>query len=176
MAASSLPCPTKRRRTAADWPEWMHTYSATINWDRSEKDFTNNAYSRGHTWTFDGGLVVPASASPNIVPLPHSVAENVDPEEAFVAALSSCHMLFFLAIAAARGVIVDEYTDAAVGYMGEDDRGRTSMTKIVLRPKACYSGDNPPSEKQIERIHHRAHEMCFVANSVRSEIIVEVVS
>jgi organic hydroperoxide reductase OsmC/OhrA len=154
----------------------MHRYSATINWDRREQDFTGNEYSRGHTWTFDGGLVVPASASPNIVPLPHSVAENVDPEEAFVAALSSCHMLFFLAIAAARGIIVDDYTDAAVGYMGADDRGRTAMTKIVLRPEARYSGDKLPSEKQIERIHDKAHEMCFVANSVRSEIVVEVVS
>jgi len=173
---SSSRCRIRRRRTAADWPELMHRYSATINWDRGEQDFTNNAYSRGHTWTFDGGLVVPASASPNIVPLPHSVAENVDPEEAFVAALSSCHMLFFLAIAAARGIVVDKYTDAAVGYMGEDDRGRTSMTKIVLRPQAGYSGDKPPGEKQIERIHDRAHEMCFVANSVRSEIVVEVVS
>ena len=119
---------------------------------------------------------MPASASPNIVPPPHSVAENVDPEEAFVAALSSCHMLFFLAIAAARGIVVDEYTDAAVAYMGKDDRGRTAMTKVVLRPEAGYSGDEPPSKKQIERIHHKAHEKCFVANSVRSEIVVEVVS
>ena len=154
----------------------MHRYAATIDWERGEQQFTDDAYSRGHTWAFDGGLVIPASASPDIVPLPHSVAENVDPEEAFVASLSSCHMLFFLAIAAARDIVVDRYKDAAIGHMGKDDRGRTAMTKIVLRPECIYSGEKTPTRKQIERIHHRAHNLCYIANSVRCEIVVELVS
>ncbi len=176
MAALSWRFLTSRQKTAVGWVDVMHSYAATINWERGDQSFTDNEYSRGHTWTFDGGLVVPASSSPTIVPLPHSVAENVDPEEAFVASLSSCHMLFFLAIAASRGVIVDRYNDAAVGQMGKDDRGLTAITRVVLRPEASYSGEKVPGRNQIERIHNRAHEMCFVANSVRSEIVVEVVS
>ena len=154
----------------------MHSYAAIVLWERGEQAFTDDAYSRGHIWEFDGGLVVPASASPAIVPLPQSIAENVDPEEAFVAALSSCHMLFFLALAAKRGIVVDRYMDAATGQMGKDDRGRTAMTSIVLRPEATYSGENIPDRKTIEEIHDSAHHSCFIANSVRSDIVTEVVS
>ena len=114
----------------------MSEYGATIRWKRGKDEIIDDRYSRGHEWVFDGGLTVPASASPDIVPLPMSVPENVDPEEAFVASLSSCHMLFFLAIAAAASFVVDEYTDAATGDMQESFEGRTAITKVVLRPCA----------------------------------------
>lgn len=152
----------------------MSTYTATISWQRGDQDFLDNAYSRGHEWSFDGGLTVPASASPDIVPLPMSVAENVDPEEAFVASLSSCHMLFFLSLAQHRKIVVDEYTDEAVGYLDKDDQGRMAMTKVVLRPKCTYAGD-PPEPALVEKMHHKAHELCFIANSVTSEVVTEIV-
>lgn len=154
----------------------MSKYVATVSWERGHQSFIDNTYSRGHTWTFDGGLSVPASSSPDIVPLPFSVAANVDPEEAFVASISSCHMLFFLSLAAARSIIVDDYTDHATGLMERRPDGRTAMTKIILRPHARYSGDDVPDGEQIERLHHRAHEMCFIANSVTADIVTEVVA
>lgn len=154
----------------------MSEYVATISWHRGDQSFLDDAYSRGHEWTFDGGLIVPASASPDIVPLPKSVAENVDPEEAFVASLSSCHMLFFLSLVARKGITVDQYTDRATGIMAKRPDGKTAMTQVTLRPEATYSGDIVPDSVQLEALHHRAHEMCFIANSVLSEIIVEVVS
>ena len=118
---------------------------------------------------------MPASASPDIVPLPNSVAENVDPEEAFVASLSSCHMLFFLAIAAKAGYIIDKYTDFALGQMARNDQGKIAMTKIVLRPQIDFSGDNQPDAKQIKKMHEHSHEQCFIANSVRTDVSVEAV-
>jgi organic hydroperoxide reductase OsmC/OhrA len=154
----------------------MSDYSATIRWQRGEDKFTDDKYSRGHEWLFDGGLTVPASASPEIVPLPMSVAENIDPEEAFIASLSSCHMLFFLAIAAASRFVIDEYTDAATGRMEKDADGRTAMTKVVLRPCACWSGERIPDRQQIERMHDRAHKLCFIANSVKTEVVTEIVA
>ena len=154
----------------------MHSYIAKVFWERGDQTFTNDNYSRGHILEFDGGSVVPASASPTIVPLPQSIAENVDPEEAFVASLSSCHMLFFLAIAAEQGIVVDQYLDAATGHMAKDDRGRTAMTKVILRPEATYSGEKIPDRQAIEKIHHRAHDLCFIANSVRTEVVTEVQS
>ena len=154
----------------------MSEYVATIRWHRDGHSFTDDKYSRGHEWEFDGGITVPESASPDIVPLPMSVAENVDPEEAFVASLSSCHMLFFLAIAAHSGFIVDEYTDAAMGRMGKNAEGKTVMTRVVLRPNATYSGDRIPDRQKIEKMHHRAHEQCYIANSVKTEVSTEIVS
>jgi len=154
----------------------MSEYSATIRWQRGEDSFTDDKYSRGHEWVFDGGLTVPASASPDIVPLPMSVAENVDPEEAFVASLSSCHMLFFLAIAAASRYVIDDYTDAATGRMEKDAEGRTAMTRVVLRPCASWSGARIPDRQQIEKMHHRAHQQCFIANSVKTEVVTEIVA
>jgi organic hydroperoxide reductase OsmC/OhrA len=154
----------------------MSQYEATIFWQREDQSFTDNSYSRAHEWIFDGGMTVPASASPDIVPLPMSVAENVDPEEAFVASISSCHMLFFLALAAKRGITVDQYTDKAFGIMEKRADGKMAMTRVVLRPNATYSGDVPPDLSQLEALHHRAHEMCFIANSVLTEIAVEVVA
>lgn len=152
----------------------MSEYFARVLWLRGDQDFTGNRYSRGHFWQFDGGLEVPASSSPHIVPLPHSVAENVDPEEAFVASLSSCHMLFFLAIAAKRGFVVDEYCDDAVGVMEKDERGRMSITRVTLRPHVRFSGEAEPSREQLETLHHQSHEQCFIANSVRSEVVTEI--
>ena len=154
----------------------MGTYVATIRWHRGEAPFADNAYSRGHVWEFDGGLSVPASASPDIVPLPMSVAENVDPEEAFVASLSSCHMLFFLAIAQKRGFVVDRYVDRAAGHMTKDDDGRIAVTRVVLRPDAGYSGERLPDRAEVESMHHEAHRLCFIANSVRSDVVTEIVN
>jgi organic hydroperoxide reductase OsmC/OhrA len=154
----------------------MSEYVATIHWQRGTQAFTDKQYSRGHEWQFDGGLKIPASASPDIVPLPMSVAESVDPEEAFVASLSSCHMLFFLHIAATSGFVVDEYTDNAVGYMEKNAEGKVVITKVLLRPKATYSGEQIPDREQVEKIHHVSHEECFIANSVKTEVTIEVAS
>lgn len=154
----------------------MSEYYATINWVRkNEEKFSDNQYSRGHEWQFDGGVTVPASSSPHIVPLPYSVEANVDPEEAFVASLSSCHMLFFLTIAAKRKYLIDSYNDNAVGVMDKDTDGKLSMTKVTLRPQVKFSGDKQPSFEQIEKMHHQSHEQCFIANSVKTEVITEIV-
>ena len=152
----------------------MGEYVATIRWQRGTQDFTDNRYSRGHEWIFDGGVTVPASASPDVVPLPMAVAENVDPEEAFVASLSSCHMLFFLSIAAGAGYVIDEYTDDAIGHLGKNADGNSAMTEVVLRPRVRYSGDRVPDRIEIEEMHHRAHEMCFIANSVTTDVRTEI--
>ena len=153
----------------------MSEYVATIRWRRGDQNFADNKYSRGHEWVFDGGMTVAASASPDIVPLPMSVAGNIDPEEAFVASLSSCHMLFFLDIAAKSGYVVDEYTDAAIGSMEKNAEGKTAITKVVLRPNAIFSGERIPDPGKVEQMHHRAHEFCFIANSVKTEVITEIV-
>ncbi|GAA5441933.1 hypothetical protein Misp06_00094 [Microbulbifer sp. NBRC 101763] len=152
----------------------MSEYTSTVVWQRNDQIFTDNQYSRAHIWQFDGGLSVPASSSPHVVPIPYSVAENVDPEEAFVAALSSCHMLFFLAIAAKRGFVVDEYRDEAVGLMDTNKEGKLAMTKVTLRPLVRFFGNKKPSREQLEKIHHLSHKQCFIANSVNSEIVTEI--
>ena len=154
----------------------MSAYVARVEWRRDDQDFLDDKYSRAHEWAFDGGVTVPASASPHIVPLPWSVAENVDPEEAFVASLSSCHMLFFLSLAARRGIVVDEYVDEAEGYLEKGADGRLIMTRVILRPRATYAGDGAPDAGTIEALHHRSHELCFIANSVKTEILTEIVS
>ena len=155
----------------------MSEYSATISWNRnSEEPFSDNKYSRGHKWQFDGGVTVPASSSPHIVPLPYSVEANVDPEEAFIASLSSCHMLVFLSIAAKRKYVIDSYNDNAVGIMDKDTGGKLAMTKVTLRPEVKFSGDKQPSYEQIEKMHHQSHEQCFIANSVKTEVVTEIVA
>jgi len=154
----------------------MSEYLAKINWARAnDENYIDNKYSRGHEWTFDGGVVVQASSSPHVVPLPYSVEANVDPEEAFVASLSSCHMLFFLSVAAKRRYIVDSYVDNAVGIMEKDDEGKISMTKVTLRPHVQFSGDKKPTMEQLEKMHHQSHDQCFIANSVKTEIVTEIV-
>jgi organic hydroperoxide reductase OsmC/OhrA len=155
----------------------MSQYSAKISWYRgADEAYVDNKYSRGHEWSFDGGVTVPASASPHVVPLPYSVAQNVDPEEAFVASISSCHMLFFLSIAAKRNYIVDEYIDDAIGVMKKDSSGKEWMTRVTLRPLIKFSGENLPDYASLEKMHHRAHELCFIANSVKTEIVTEITS
>ena len=147
-----------------------HEYTATVRWVRDGAAFADNRYSRGHVWSFDGGVEVPASSSPSIVPLPLSRADAVDPEEAFVAALSSCHMLFFLSFAAKRGFVVDRYEDRAVGVMDKDGRGRLFVGRVTLDPNIDFSGDRLPSTDDIADLHQRAHDECFIANSVRTEV------
>lgn len=155
----------------------MSEYFAKINWQRQpEENYLDNHYSRGHEWTFDGGVTVKASSSPHIVPLPYSVAENVDPEEAFVASLSSCHMLFFLSIAAKKKYVVDSYVDNAVGIMGKGEDGKMSMTQVTLKPFVKFSGNRQPSLTQLEKMHHQSHEQCFIANSVKTEIVTEIIT
>jgi len=151
-------------------------YTATVCWERAGAAFVDDRYSRAHEWQFDGGQTIPASASPHIVPLPYSVAANVDPEEAFVASLSSCHMLFFLSLAARRGFVVDDYCDEALGILGSNNGGRASMTRVILRPRATYSGDKVPTASQVQKLHHRSHELCFIANSVKTDIRLEIIS
>ncbi|MFN4291784.1 MAG: OsmC family protein [Permianibacter sp.] len=153
----------------------MAQYSAEIIWQRGEQAFLNNRYSRNHLMRFDGGVELPGSASPHVVPLPYSDAAAVDPEELFVAALSSCHMLWFLSIAAKQGFRVDRYHDNASGVMTKNGDGKLAMTRVTLRPDVRFSGDKLPSHAELDALHHQAHEECFIANSVRSEMVVEPV-
>ena len=153
----------------------MAEYKVTVRWERRDQLFTDNRYSRGHTWTFDGGVEVRASSSPHVVPLPYSDANAVDPEEAFVASLSSCHMLVFLFIAGRRGFRVDSYSDDAVGILGKDESGQLAMTRVTLRPKAIFSGDRLPAQVELQAMHHEAHEQCFIANSVKTDVRCEPV-
>lgn len=148
----------------------MAEYSAVIKWSRDGAAFTDNRYSRAHVWQFDGGIEVPASSSPLVVPIPMSVAEAVDPEEAFVASLSSCHMLWFLSIAAKRGYSVDGYRDEAVGVLAKDSSGRTAMTLVTLRPRVEFGGERRPAADDLLALYHAAHEQCYIANSVRTEV------
>lgn len=150
----------------------MSSYSASIVWERNGAYFTDHRYSRVHRWRFDGGAEVPASSSPQIVPAPLSDASCVDPEEAFVASLSSCHMLFFLSFAAARGLVVERYVDQAEGILSKDESGRLAIVRVVLRPQVQYGGPVPDAEVE-NALHDRAHASCFIANSVRTEVVVE---
>jgi organic hydroperoxide reductase OsmC/OhrA len=152
----------------------MAEYTASIQWARgADEAFVDQRYSRGHEWVFDGGVRVPASSSPHVVPLPYSVEANVDPEEAFVASLSSCHMLFFLAIAGQQGFVVESYVDNAVGVMEKGRDGKIAMTHVTLRPRAVFAGE-PPSIEALEQMHHTAHEKCFIANSVKTAVVTEI--
>jgi organic hydroperoxide reductase OsmC/OhrA len=151
----------------------MHQYTAQIVWQRGDDVFSDNRYNRGHLWKFDGGAVVPGSSSPLSVPLPMSKAENVDPEEALVASASSCHMLVFLWLACKRGYVIDSYQDNAVGIMDKNARGKLAITRIVLKPQIVFSGDNRPNAEQLEHLHHQAHDECYIANTLNSEIVVE---
>ncbi len=151
----------------------MHTYTAHVQWKRGDAHFRDGKYSRAHEWHFDGGTVVPASSSPTVVPLPYSVPSHVDPEEAVVAAASSCHMLWFLSIAAKAGFTVDGYDDYAHGEIGKGPNGRAAFSRIVLRPVIRFSVDLIPTPAQLADIHRRAHDECFIANSLKAEVVVE---
>ena len=150
----------------------MSEYLAKINWNRNGVLFSDNLYNRAHVWEFDGGLHVPASSSPHVVPIPLSNPANVDPEEAFVASVSSCHMLWFLAIAAKKRFVVDSYVDKAVGVMEKDEQGKLAMTRITLRPSIVFAGAIP-TDSQIYEMHELAHENCYIANSVKTLITIE---
>jgi organic hydroperoxide reductase OsmC/OhrA len=151
----------------------MHRYEARIAWQRGGAAFTDNRYSRGHEWSFDGGVTVPASSSPLTVKAPYSVAQAVDPEEALVAATSSCHMLWFLSLAAKRGFLVDRYTDEAFGVMEENADGKLAFTRITLRPRIEFGGAKRPAAAELAALHHEAHAECFIANSLKCEVVVE---
>ncbi|WP_291838307.1 OsmC family protein [Brevundimonas sp.] len=151
----------------------MSEYVATVEWVRGDQPFLDNKYARAHDWRFDGGAVVRGSSAPGSVPVPLSDPAAVDPEEALVAAVSSCHMLFFLAYAAKDGFVVDRYLDQAVGVMGRDERGKVSITAVTLRPAVAFSGDKRPDAAAIADLHHRSHEHCYVANSIRAPVTVE---
>jgi organic hydroperoxide reductase OsmC/OhrA len=148
----------------------MSTHTAEVHWSRKDSRFLDNRYSRAHQWSFDGGAVVPASSSPHVVRVPFSDPAGVDPEEAYVAALSSCHMLWFLGLAARDGYVVDVYADSAQGEMMKNAEGKEAVARVTLRPAVVFSGDKAPSDASLERLHHEAHESCFLANSVKTEI------
>ena len=150
----------------------MATHQATIIWRRGDANFSDQKYSRAHDWHFDGGAVIPASSSPAVVPLPFSRAENVDPEEAFIAALSSCHCLFFLSEAAAAGFVVDLYEDRASGNLGKID-GKIAIRTVHLRPHTVFMGQQPTAA-DLRQWHKAAHEQCFIANSVKTEVVVNL--
>ncbi len=151
----------------------MSEHVAEIRWQAGpEDDFTSGRYSRGHEWVFDGGVTVPASSSPSVVPTPWSVEANVDPEEAFVASLSNCHMLWFLHLAREAGLLVRSYRDPAVGVMARNEAGQLAMTEVTLRPEVACDA----SVEQLDQLHHAAHELCFIANSVKTEVRVEPAS
>lgn len=150
----------------------MSEHKATIRWQRTSPDFLKGRYSREHTWTFDGGATFPASASPAVVPVPFSNPAHVDPEEAFVASISSCHMLTFLHLASKRGFQVDGYEDEAVGHATKNEKGMSWISTITLQPKIAYGGTKFPTREEEEQLHHLAHEQCFIANSVKTEITV----
>jgi len=145
----------------------MSEHRVTVTWERTTEDFSYEAYSRNHLWRFEGGVEVPASAAPAFL----GDGERVDPEEAFVAALSSCHMLTFLAIAARKRLVVDGYRDAAVGWLEKNADGKLAITRVVLRPEVTFR--EPPPETVVERMHHTAHAECFIASSVKTEVRVE---
>lgn len=151
----------------------MSAYAATIRWSRNGQDFTGNRYSRAHIWSFDGGVTVRASSSPHVVPEPMSAADAVDPEEVFVASLSSCHMLWFLWAAASKGYVVDSYDDAAEGVMTRNEEGRTAMTRVTLKPTVRFAPGNGPGEAEHASLHEEAHAKCFIAASVKTKVEIE---
>ncbi len=148
----------------------MSEHKATIQWVRTGDEFLKGKFSRAHTWTFDGGVTVAASSSPSAVPLPYSIPENVDPEEAFVASVSSCHMLTYLWVAFRNGYIIDSYADEAVGALTKNEKGILWVSLITLHPKIVYGGDRIPSAEDVARFHHLAHDNCFISNSIKTEV------
>ena len=150
----------------------MSHHTAIVAWERGGDVFTDNHYSRAHLWRFDGGAEVAASSSPANVRMPFSVAANVDPEEGFVAVISSCHMLWFLGLAAAAGYCVDSYRDAADGVAAKNAAGHDWMAQVTLRPDIVFSGGKLPDDEAVAALHHRAHQACHIANSVTTGIVI----
>jgi organic hydroperoxide reductase OsmC/OhrA len=150
----------------------MAEHKAIIHWAHSTGDFLKGAYSREHTWSFDGGVIVPASSSPSVVPKPYSNPAHVDPEEAFVASIASCHMLTYLYVACRAGFEVASYQDEAVGSMTKNERGVPWVSSVVLHPRIVYAGAKLPSREDEQRLHHAAHEGCYITSSVKTEVSV----
>jgi organic hydroperoxide reductase OsmC/OhrA len=150
----------------------MPQHIARIQWSFAGGDFRKGRYPRAHTWQFDGGLSVPASPSPHVVPAPWSDASAIDPEEAYVAALASCHMMTFLHLASRAGFEVLSYEDEAAGTLAKNEQGAYWVSEVVLKPRIVYGGQNPPSTEEEAELHHHAHEQCFIANSVKTKISV----
>jgi organic hydroperoxide reductase OsmC/OhrA len=148
-----------------------HVYKATVSWRRGDQVFTDRKYSRAHEWVLDG-LTIPGSSAPAVVKVPLSREDAIDPEEALIASLSSCHMLFFLDFAAKEGFRIDAYQDEAVGEMGKMPNGRTMMAKITLSPRITFSGEKRPSAEDISRLHHVSHEHCYIGNSLKSDVVI----
>ncbi len=148
----------------------MSEHVAEVVWERGDAPFLDQRYSRRHALRFDGGAVWAGSSSPQVVPAPMSDPSAVDPEEGFVASISSCHMLWFLSIAAKHGFVVDHYRDRAIGLMGKDAHGRLAITRVTLKPEVRFAGTQEPDEVEVAAMHHEAHESCFIANSVKTEI------
>lgn len=152
------------------------SYNVTISWQKdTDEPFVDNKYSRGHLWKFDGGIEIAGSASPHVVPLPMSVEAAVDPEEAFVASLSSCHMLWFLSLAAEKNFVVESYVDNAEGILGKDSEGKLAITNVTLRPTIVFGENNAVTAEQLNALHREAHEKCFIANSVKTNVVTEPV-
>jgi organic hydroperoxide reductase OsmC/OhrA len=152
----------------------MNRHSATISWEKGNARFLDGRYNRAHTWTFDGGIVIRGSSSPASVPVPYSDPTAVDPEEAFIAALASCHMLWFLSIAAERGFCVHSYRDAADGVMGPNPHGKLYLQSVTLRPHVVFVPPGAaPSDQEVRALHKKAHDECFLANSVITQLTTE---
>lgn len=151
----------------------MSIYTTTVTWRRGEQPFLDGRYSRGHTIAFDGGVSIAGSSSPQTVRVPLSLEEAADPEEMLVASASSCHMLFFLDFARRGGFRLDTYEDAPEGVLDKDERGLVAITKITLRPRVVWSGDKIPSAADVEALHHKSHDACYIANSLRGAVVVE---
>ena len=150
----------------------MSSHTATLLWTRDDAVFSDGKYSRAHEISFDGGITVVGSASPAVVKLPLSREDAVDPEEMFVAALASCHMLFFLDFARRAGYVIDAYQDKAEGVLGKNERGRIAVTQVRLNPVVIWGGDKEPAPEEIRELHHKSHEACFIANSFRGDIAI----
>jgi organic hydroperoxide reductase OsmC/OhrA len=148
----------------------MGSYQATVQWSRDGANFLDNKYSREHVWSFDGGATVAGSSSPHVVPVPYSTPAAVDPEEALIVALASCHMLSFLYVAGKQGFVVDEYRDQATGKMTKNAVGKNWISEVTLHPKILFSGPKIPDQPEIAAMHHEAHEECFIANSVKTDV------
>jgi organic hydroperoxide reductase OsmC/OhrA len=153
----------------------MTSYTAQTLWLREDQNFLDNRYSRKHVLRFDGGAELAGSSSPHVVQLPYSDASAVDPEEMFIASLSSCHMLWFLSVAVKRKFCVDRYSDAASGVMEKNVDGKLVVSVVTLRPQVQFSGDHLPTRAELDAMHHAAHEDCFIANSVKTQVLCEPV-
>ena len=150
----------------------MSEHKATISWTRTGANFLKGQYSRAHTWDFDGGATVPASSSPSAVPVPWSNPAHVDPEEAYIASVSSCHMLTYLYLASRQGFEIDSYRDEAVGVLTKNEHGVPWVSMIRLNPVIVYGGEKRPTAADEKQLHHHAHEQCFIAQSIKTKVVI----